>query len=83
MVRVVSLLAGVVVLAGAVPAQASSVSIVSGNIVGRTQTLPLMVEERFRNFDAVGAYSAGFALALMSLLIVAAMTLLSRRREHP
>jgi hypothetical protein len=38
-----------------------------------------MVEERFRNFDAVGAYSAGFALALMSLLIVAAMTGLSRR----
>ena len=44
--------------------------------------LPLLVEERFRNFDFVGAYSAGFALALMSLLIVAVMTLLSRRRKE-
>ena len=50
------------------------IPIVSGNIVGQTQTLPLLVEERFRNFDSVGAYSAGFALALISMFIVAAMT---------
>jgi sulfate/thiosulfate transport system permease protein len=60
-----------------------AVSIVSGNIVGQTQTLPLLVEERFRDFDRTGAYSAGFLLAVISLLILAAMTLLSRRKEHP
>jgi sulfate/thiosulfate transport system permease protein len=80
---------GVVLSAARALGEYGAASIVSGNIVGHTQTLPLMVEERFRNFDAVGAYSAGFALALMSLLIVAAMTLLSRRTtsktrgEHP
>ena len=74
---------GVVLSAARALGEYGAVSIVSGNIVGRTQTLPLMVEERFRNFDAIGAYSAAFALALMSLLIVAAMTLLSRRKEHP
>lgn len=73
---------GVVLSAARALGEYGAVSIVSGNIVGRTQTLPLLVEERFRNYDAIGAYSAGFALALISLLIVAAMTLLSRRKEH-
>ena len=44
--------------------------------------IQLGVDERFRNFDAVGAYAAGFLLALLSLLILAAMTVLSRRKEH-
>jgi sulfate transport system permease protein len=57
-----------------------AVAIVSGNIVGQTQTLPLFVEERFRTFDTTAAYSAGFLLALISLLILAAMSLLTRRR---
>jgi sulfate/thiosulfate transport system permease protein len=74
---------GIVLSAARALGEYGAVSIVSGNIVGRTQTLTLLVEERFRNFDAVGAYSAGFALALISLLIVAVMTLLSRRKEHP
>jgi sulfate transport system permease protein len=73
---------GVVLTAARALGEFGAVSIVSGNIVGQTQTLPLLVEERFRNFDAVGAYSAGFALALISMFIVAAMTVLSRRKEH-
>lgn len=71
---------GVVLSAARALGEYGAVSIVSGNIVGKTQTLPLLVEERFRNFDSVGAYSAGFTLAVISLVIVAAMTLLSRRR---
>jgi sulfate transport system permease protein len=72
---------GVVLSAARALGEFGAVSVVSGNIVGRTQTLPLYVEERFRNFDNAGAYSAGFVLALVSLLILAAMTLLSRRKE--
>jgi sulfate transport system permease protein len=74
---------GVVLSAARALGEYGAVNIVSGNIVGQTQTLPLLVEERFRNFDSTGAYSAGFLLALISLLILAAMTLLSRRKEHP
>lgn len=74
---------GVVLSAARALGEYGAVSIVSGDIVGRTQTLPLLVEERFRNFDNTGAYSAGFALAAISLVVVAAMTLLSRRKEHP
>jgi sulfate transport system permease protein len=72
---------GVVLSTARAIGEFGAVSVVSGNIVGRTQTLPLYVEERFRNFDNAGAYSAGFVLALVSLLILAAMTLLSRRKE--
>ena len=73
---------GVVLSTARALGEFGAVSIVSGDIVGRTQTLPLLVEERFRNFDSTGAYSAGFALAVISLIVVAAMTLLSRRKEH-
>jgi sulfate transport system permease protein len=72
---------GVVLSAARALGEFGAVSVVSGNIVGRTQTLPLYVEERFRNFDSAGAYSAGFVLALVSLAILGAMTLLSRRKE--
>jgi sulfate transport system permease protein len=72
---------GVVLSAARALGEFGAVSVVSGNIVGRTQTLPLYVEERFRNFDSAGAYSAGFVLALVSLVILAFMTLLSRRKE--
>jgi sulfate transport system permease protein len=73
---------GVVLSSARALGEYGAVSIVSGNIVGRTQTLPLLVEERFRDFDTLGAYSVGFLLALLSLLILGAMTVLSRRREH-
>jgi len=78
-----ALVYGVVLSAARALGEFGAVSIVSGNIVGQTQTLPLLVEERFRDFDRTGAYSAGFLLAVISLLILFAMTFLSRRKEHP
>jgi sulfate/thiosulfate transport system permease protein len=78
-----ALVYGIVLSAARALGEYGAVSIVSGNIVGQTQTLPLLVEERFRDFDRTGAYSAGFLLAVISLLILAAMTMLSRRKEHP
>ena len=78
-----ALVYGVVLSAARALGEYGAVSIVSGNIVGQTQTPPLLVEERFRDFDRTGAYSAGFLLAVISLMILAAMTMLSRRKEHP
>ena len=48
----------------------------------RVQGPVRLVEERFRTFDATAAYSAGFLLALISLLILGAMSLLTRRRTR-
>lgn len=73
---------GVVLSAARALGEYGAVSIVSGNIVGRTQTLPLFVEERFRNFDNVSAYATTLLLALISLVILAAMTALSSRKER-
>jgi sulfate transport system permease protein len=56
-----------------------AVSVVSGNISGRTQTLTLLVQERFGNFDVAGAYAASALLALIALVTLLALTLTRRR----
>jgi sulfate transport system permease protein len=58
-----------------------AVSIVSGSIAGRTETLTLHVQERFQGFDLTGAYTASVELALLALITLLFMTLL--RKESP
>jgi sulfate/thiosulfate transport system permease protein len=56
-----------------------AVSVVSGKISGETETLTLLVEKRFTNFDLAGAYAASTLLALLALATLLALTLLDRR----
>ena len=44
-----------------------AVSVVSGKISGETMTLPLLVENRFSNFDLAGAYAASALMAVIAL----------------
>jgi sulfate transport system permease protein len=44
-----------------------AVAVVSGRLVGQTQTLTLFVEERFQNFDQTAAFAAATALALLAV----------------
>ncbi len=53
-----------------------AVSIVSGKLSGKTETLTLHVEERFQSFDPVGAYAASVVLALMALAVLLGMSVL-------
>jgi sulfate/thiosulfate transport system permease protein len=49
-----------------------AVAVVSGRVVGKTQTVTLLVEEQYRNFDQTGAYASAIALvavAVISLII--------------
>jgi sulfate transport system permease protein len=49
-----------------------AVAVVSGRLVGKTQTVTLLVEERYRNFDQTAAYASATALvvvAVVSLII--------------
>lgn len=55
-----------------------AVAVVSGRVVGETQTLTLFVEERFQNFDQTAAFAAATALAL-----VAVVTLLIAKLLRP
>jgi sulfate/thiosulfate transport system permease protein len=59
-----------------------AVSVVSGKISGETETLPLLVEKRFQNFDLAGAYAASALLALIALATLLGMTLLNTRRTQ-
>jgi sulfate transport system permease protein len=77
-----SIVYGVVLTAARALGEYGAVNIVSGNIVGQTQTLPLYVEQANRLNDDTGAYSAGLLLAVISLLILVGMTLLTNRRRH-
>jgi sulfate transport system permease protein len=58
-----------------------AVSVVSGKISGQTETLTLLVEKRFGNFDVAGAYAASALLALIAFTTLLLMTVVKPRRE--
>jgi sulfate/thiosulfate transport system permease protein len=72
---------GVVLTTARAIGEFGAVSVVSGKIAGQTDTLTLLVEKRFQNFDLAGAYAASALLALIALLTLLAMTLLKPRKE--
>lgn len=72
---------GVVLSTARAIGEFGAVSVVSGKVSGETETLTLLVEKRFQNFDLAGAYAASTVLALIALATLMAMTLLDRRKE--
>jgi sulfate/thiosulfate transport system permease protein len=67
---------GVVLTTARALGEFGAVSVVSGKIAGRTETLTLHVEDRFQHFDLSGAYAASIVLALMALATLLLMNLL-------
>ncbi len=59
-----------------------AVSVVSGKVSGETETLTLLVEKRFTNFDLAGAYAASALLAVLALATLLAMTLVNKRKDE-
>lgn len=53
-----------------------AVAVVSGRIVGQTQTLTLYVEQEYSNFDQAGAYAAATVLALLAVVALLVTKLL-------
>jgi sulfate/thiosulfate transport system permease protein len=72
---------GVVLSTARALGEFGAVSVVSGKISGETETLTLLVEKRFQNFDLAGAYAASTLLALLALATVATMTIVNRRKD--
>jgi sulfate/thiosulfate transport system permease protein len=58
-----------------------AVAVVSGKIVGQTQTLTLLVDQKFENFQKPAAYSISVLLALIAILTLLVMTIF-RPKEH-
>jgi sulfate transport system permease protein len=74
---------GVVLSTARALGEFGAVSVVSGRLEGRTETLTLYVQNRFEGFDMTGAYAAGVLLALLGIGVLVALTFVSRRRsEH-
>ena len=67
---------GVVLTTARALGEFGAISIVSGKIAGRTETLPLLVEDRFQSFDLTGAYAASVVLAVLAVAALLAMNLL-------
>lgn len=72
---------GVVLSTARALGEFGAVSVVSGKIAGQTQTLTLIVEQRYENYDLAGAYAASALLALIALATLLAMTLIKPRKE--
>jgi sulfate transport system permease protein len=58
-----------------------AVAVVSGNVVGHTQTLTLYVQSSYDNFDQTGAYAAAVLLAALAIFALVAMTMIRPREE--
>jgi sulfate/thiosulfate transport system permease protein len=72
---------GVVLSTARAVGEFGAVSVVSGKIAGETETLTLLVEKRFNNFDLAGAYAASALLAVIALATLLAMTLVHPRKD--
>jgi len=64
---------GVVLTTARVLGEFGAVTIVSGNIIGKTQTLPLFVYQEYQNFAISGAYAATIVLMILALGTLFAM----------
>jgi sulfate/thiosulfate transport system permease protein len=67
---------GVVLTTARALGEFGAVSVVSGHVVRKTETMTLHVEESYQSFDYVGAYAASVVLALLAIATLLAMTFL-------
>jgi sulfate transport system permease protein len=75
---------GVVLTTARALGEIGAVAVVSSNVAGSTLTLPLLVQQRDAQIGAgslTGAYAAGTELAVISLLVLLAMTAFSPRTK--
>ncbi len=77
---------GVVLSTARALGEIGAVLVVSSNVAGSTLTLPLLVYQRDSQVGAstiTGAYAAATELAVMSLVVLLAMTFFAPRRHEP
>ncbi len=72
---------GVVLTLARALGEFGAVAVVSGRLVDKTQTVTLVVEERFLNFDPTTAYAASVALAVISIVCLLVVNLLRAKED--
>ena len=73
------LLYGLVLTNARAMGEFGAVSVVSGNIANKTQSLPLFVEESYKQYETEVAYSAAVLLALLAVVTLILKEILERR----
>jgi sulfate/thiosulfate transport system permease protein len=67
---------GVVLTTARCLGEFGAVAVVSGRLIGQTETLTIFVEDRYQQFDSVGAYTGSVVLAMLALVTLFAMNFL-------
>ncbi|MBD2120107.1 sulfate ABC transporter permease subunit CysW [Trichocoleus sp. FACHB-262] len=75
------LLYGVILTNARVMGEFGAVSVVSGNIAGQTQTLPLFVEEAYKQYATQSAFSAAVLLAFLAVVTLILKEILERKTK--
>lgn len=73
-----SLLYGLILCNARAMGEFGAVAVVSGNIVGKTQTLPLYIEEAHIQYNTQSAYAAALLLACLAVVTLVVKYLLER-----
>ena len=77
-----AVLYGVILCNARAMGEFGAVSVVSGHIRGRTNTLPLQVEILYDEYDFAGAFAVASMLSLLALVTLAAKKLLALRARE-
>jgi sulfate transport system permease protein len=73
---------GVVLTTARCLGEYGAVAVVSGRIVGKTETATTLVEDLTLNFNTAGAYAVSLVLATIAVLVLVAMTLIRPRESR-
>lgn len=76
------LLYGVLLTNARAMGEFGAIAVVSGNIVGKTQTLPLFVEEAYKQYNGQSAYTAAVLLACLAVVTMVAKAILERKTSR-
>ena len=73
------LLYGVILTNARAMGEFGAVSVVSGNIANKTQSLPLFVEEAYKQYETEAAFSAAVLLALLAVVTLVLKEIVERK----
>lgn len=76
------LLYGVLLTNARAMGEFGAVSVVSGNIMGKTLTLPTFVEHAYKNYQTQAAFGAAAILALLAVVTLILKEILERKTQH-
>lgn len=76
-----ALLYGIVLCAARAMGEFGAVSVLSGHLRGKTNTLPLYIELLYQGYDFTGAFAASSILVILAIVILALRVWLERRGD--